>query len=208
MSSHNWIHDDGSLFTAAAPLSRDARRMLAAMDAVCGSPSGWYGHKYANEIPCAACEAAHASTPGKPTVIRDICSTVTGWKAHRYRSELACDPCDKAKLAYDESRCGSLAAWMRHRRRGEPPCDRCAEEVRRYATVRRARSRALGRPAPDRLEHARARCGVCGREVAWHHPGSLYVAAHKHARAGEGRCSGSRHPQGAPLGPVVPAALP
>lgn len=181
MTSHNWIHDDGDLFDGVAPLSRDARRMLAFLDAACGTPEGWLAHRAANELPCGACAEAYHKAGGRPPLERPECGTEQGWQRHRHRSEIPCGPCAEAKAKDDAAKCGTLAGIMRHRRKGEEVCLPCAEERASYQR--------------NRLQpHREQTCPECGRTVAWHRPGVARLARHRTNAAVPGWCSLSLQP--------------
>lgn len=194
LGSFNWIEDDEGLFDKAMPLSDDARQMLRTLDGVCGTPSGWYGHRQAGEIPCSDCTAAHTREPGKPTVIRDSCGSAKGWADHRYRSELACPDCTEAKHKADAAKCGSYAGFMLHRRKKESPCAGCS-----LAAFDRKRARE--RPWLEQAVGEVLTCPACGRSVARQRPYRAPVkdilSRHKTALGagvGAGWCEGSLGP--------------
>jgi len=201
LSSYNWIHDDAGLFDDGQPLSRDARRALASLDNICGTPTGWYGHKKSNEVPCSDCEAAHLKQPGRPSVIRATCGTEKGWRDHRWRSELPCPDCIEAKDKADAAKCGSYPGWMLHRRRREAPCAPCTRASAEYQNARlHGRSRLAGAAGSLELQE-RPTCPVCGRSVAWQRPAGrtphATLSRHKEALGaglGAGWCGGSYGP--------------
>jgi hypothetical protein len=118
--------------TTVQPLTPEQRRALDLMDTVCGTPEGYRLHRYQHRLPCGACSAAWAVSPGCAPVRRDVCGTNDGWTAHRKRMEWPCPPCAEARERHVDDLCGSYAGWMVHRHSGTAVCPRCAEAARQY----------------------------------------------------------------------------